>query len=43
MIELKNITKKYGGRKALEDLTLSFRKGKLLALSGKMGVGRRRF
>ena len=43
MIELKNISKKYGGRKALEDITLTLPQGKIIGLSGRMAAGRRRF
>ncbi|MEK4712808.1 ABC transporter ATP-binding protein [Sporosarcina sp. FSL K6-5500] len=40
MIELKNITKKYGRRKALEDLTLSLPQGKIIGLVGENGSGK---
>jgi ABC-2 type transport system ATP-binding protein len=40
MIELNNITKKYGGRKALEGLTLSLPKGKIIGLVGENGSGK---
>ena len=40
MIELKNITKKYGRSKALEDLTLSLPQGKIIGLVGENGSGK---
>lgn len=40
MIELKNIKKKYGGRKALEGLTLSLPQGKIIGLVGENGSGK---
>jgi ABC-2 type transport system ATP-binding protein len=40
MIELKNITKRYGRRKALEDLTLSLPQGKIIGLVGENGSGK---
>lgn len=40
MIELKNIVKKYGGRKALEGLSLSLPQGKIIGLVGENGSGK---
>ncbi len=40
MIELKSITKKYGRRKALENLTLSLPQGKIIGLVGENGSGK---
>ncbi|NYF25640.1 ABC transporter ATP-binding protein [Sporosarcina sp. JAI121] len=40
MIELRNITKKYGRRKALEGLTLSLPQGKIIGLVGENGSGK---
>jgi len=40
MIELKNISKKYGGRTALHDLTLTIPQGKIIGLVGENGSGK---
>ncbi len=40
MIELKNITKKYGKQKALDDVTLTIPKGKIIGLVGENGSGK---
>ncbi len=40
MIELKNVSKKYGGRKALEDITLTLPRGKIIGLVGENGSGK---
>lgn len=40
MIELRNITKKYGTRKALEDITLTLPHGKIIGLVGENGSGK---
>ena len=40
MIELRNITKKYGTRKALEEITLTLPQGKIIGLVGENGSGK---
>lgn len=40
MIEVKNITKSYGERVILDDISLQFRKGKITALIGSNGAGK---
>ncbi|WP_432362464.1 ABC transporter ATP-binding protein [Sporosarcina sp. UB5] len=40
MIELKNIVKKYGSKKALQDVTLSIPRGKVIGLVGENGSGK---
>ena len=40
MIELKNVSKKYGGRKALDDVTLTIPRGKIIGLVGENGSGK---
>ena len=40
MIELKGISKKYGGKKALQDVTLSIPRGKVIGLVGENGSGK---
>jgi ABC-2 type transport system ATP-binding protein len=40
MIELSNVSKKYGGRKALEDITLTLTPGKIIGLVGENGSGK---
>lgn len=40
MIELKNVSKKYGGRKALDDVTLTIPQGKIIGLVGENGSGK---
>lgn len=40
ILELNNITKVYPGVKALEDVTISFRKGEVHALLGENGAGK---
>lgn len=43
MIELKSITKKYGKRQALDDVTLTIPKGKIIGLVGENGSGKTTF
>lgn len=40
MIELKSITKKYGKRKALDEVTLTIPQGKIIGLVGENGSGK---
>ena len=40
MIELKNVSKKYGGRKALDDVTFTIPQGKIIGLVGENGSGK---
>lgn len=40
MIEIKNLTKKYNDKLAVDNLNLSIKQGKLLALLGVNGVGK---
>ncbi|WP_203248374.1 ABC transporter ATP-binding protein [Sporosarcina beigongshangi] len=40
MIELNNVYKKYGGRKALENITLAVPQGKIIGLVGENGSGK---
>ncbi len=40
MIELKNISKKYGGRQALQNVTLTIPQGKIIGLVGENGSGK---
>lgn len=40
MIELKNVSKKYGTRKALKDVTLTIPRGKIIGLVGENGSGK---
>ena len=40
MIELNNVYKKYGGRKALENITFAVPKGKIIGLVGENGSGK---
>ena len=40
MIELKNVSKKYGGRQALDDVTLTIPRGKIIGLAGENGSGK---
>ncbi|MGM9927773.1 MAG: ABC transporter ATP-binding protein [Bacillus sp. (in: firmicutes)] len=40
MIELRNVTKKYGKKTILDDLTITFEKGKISCLLGLNGVGK---
>ncbi|CAM3190210.1 ABC transporter ATP-binding protein [Filibacter tadaridae] len=40
MIELKEVSKKYGGRKALDGLTLTLPQGKIIGLVGENGSGK---
>ena len=40
MIELKNVSKKYGSRRTLDDLTLALPKGKIVGLVGENGSGK---
>lgn len=40
MIELKHIVKKYGGKRALQDVTVSIPRGKVIGLVGENGSGK---
>lgn len=40
MIELRNVTKEYGKRKALDDINLQFEKGKIYGILGPNGSGK---
>ena len=40
IVEVKNITKKYGKKKALDDVTLNIPKGSIYGLVGKNGAGK---
>ena len=40
MIEIKNLTKKYNDKLAVDNLNLSIKQGKLLALLGVNGAGK---
>ncbi|KIL75422.1 ATP-binding cassette domain-containing protein [Bacillus badius] len=40
MIELRNVTKEYGKRKALQDVSLQFEKGKIYGILGPNGSGK---
>ena len=40
MIELRNVTKKYGRKVILDDISLTFEKGKITCLLGLNGVGK---
>lgn len=40
MIELNNVSKKYGGQSALEDITLTLPHGKIIGLVGENGSGK---
>ncbi|MFS0575660.1 ABC transporter ATP-binding protein [Sporosarcina sp. 179-K 3D1 HS] len=40
MIELKNVSKKYGGRRALDGMTLALPTGKIIGLVGENGSGK---
>lgn len=40
MIELKNVSKKYGGRQALQNVTLTIPQGKIIGLVGENGSGK---
>lgn len=40
MIEIKNLTKKYGDKTVLDNLNLSFEKGKITAILGESGSGK---
>lgn len=40
MLEVKNLTKKYGRRLVLEDVSMTFEKGKITCLLGLNGVGK---
>lgn len=40
MIELKNISKKYGSKEILNDITTTFEKGKVYGIMGKNGAGK---
>ena len=38
-IKVENLTKSYGGLKAIEEITLEIRKGEILSLVGDNGAG----
>lgn len=40
MLEVKNVTKTYGGKKALEDVSVSFGPGQIVGLFGENGAGK---
>ena len=40
MLEVRNITKEFPGVKALDDVSLSFEKGRIHALMGENGAGK---
>ena len=40
MIEIKNVTKKYGSKEALSDVNLSFGQGEIIGLFGENGAGK---
>lgn len=40
MLEIKNLTKKYSGKTALENVSLSFPKGEIVGLFGENGAGK---
>ena len=40
MIEIKNLTVKYGGRSVLDDMNLNLEKGKIIGLVGENGTGK---
>lgn len=40
MIEIKNLSLKYGGRKVLDDFNLNLEKGKIIGLVGENGTGK---
>ena len=40
MIEIKNLTVKYGGRPVLDDMNLNLEKGKIIGLVGENGTGK---
>jgi len=40
MITIKNLTKKYGNKKVLDNINLSFEKGKVYGIVGKNGAGK---
>ena len=41
LLEMKNITKEFPGVKALDDVSLEFKEGEILALVGENGAGDR--
>ena len=42
-IKVENLTKSYGGLKAIEEITLEIRKGEILSLVGDNGAGKSTF
>jgi len=40
MLEVKNLTKKYGRKLVLDDVSMTFEKGKITCLLGLNGVGK---
>ena len=40
MIEIKNVAKKYGNQKALEDVSLVIPQGQIIGLFGENGAGK---
>lgn len=40
MIEIKNVTKKYSGKTALDDVSISFPRGEIVGLFGENGAGK---
>lgn len=40
MIEIKNLSLKYGGREVLKDLNLNIDSGKIIGLVGENGTGK---
>ena len=40
MLELREVTKKYGGKKALDGVSLSLPRGELVGLFGENGAGK---
>ena len=40
LLEMKNISKSFGGVKALQDVQLTVNKGEIIALMGENGAGK---
>ena len=40
MLEIKNVTKRYGNKKALENVSLALPRGELVGLFGENGAGK---
>ena len=40
LLEIKNVTKKYGKKEVLKDINLSIKSGKIIGLLGKNGTGK---